>query len=373
VKLPPIFADKYKNMTETTSTSVISGSNSNVDYSRQIDIDDKIRASYGTEGEKILETIYAGLQKYNYGHQTKVGLAVIQDSAGKRCLRLINTPPNFRTADITAFFTGKLFNGYTPQAKSDKGIYIIKFEPELSSIYQDESRHRTPRQKGLWQEEPMYKPDFFKNNPDIYHRTGKKHLLGVLLTLIKPNDTKISHYFTLPIGLSFDFKPIGRIGEFLKRDEKFYENARSELVALRNPKKTLFLNFTGHSGSVAAALAEKGIPIYWQMRGNERTINSLQDWIGKITANTKSNKTCAGLMLEPSHGAKDDVAVSIATLPTAADLQRMGLTTVIVFSENIFGRLHTVDSLVTASDAAFINYLRGLETNGVKVQVSGLD
>jgi len=240
----------------------------------------------------------------------------------------------------------------------------------------------------IWWEEPLYtRKDFFEVNKSIYHKNNPLRTVENLLNMIKPKGSEFGHYYYLPEDLPKGFIPKGRIGDYLRRDETFYEEAKNALKQIKAEKeKTLIINYTGHGPSVAAALAEENIPIYWQidcrtenidprlmmnpnMRLGEREINSLQDWVEIIAKNKWTNNKFSAIILESPH-LIGDTTYAIRGLPTAKDLKEKGFKKVVIFTEEPIGKFNPKDTTV---DDKFKEYIENLMKNGIKAEVIGID
>lgn len=355
-------------------TTPISGDQSYGIYKDTVTIDEAIRNHYGTCGEEILEILYNGIRDYNNSHETKMNLRLVDGDT----IEITNVPPNFSKTDLEQLFAGHSFCGWTPVIKrSESGSLVLKLEQKSGvPLHFFSAKVSTSRKQKKWWKKPKYTlPNFFEINQRLikYFRKNENHSISKLLLMIQPPSNaflSMPHHFNLPEGLPADFIPLGRIEDGLRRDEMFYKHAKITMLKYKNAENTIFFNYTGHQGGVATALAEQSIPLYWQLDGNERIINSLQDWIGIIANNSNKKRTCAGIMLEPNHGLG---SLDASHLPKAEYLQEHGITNIIVFSENRFGRKYSLDAISEKNDPELILYLQNLEKQGFKITVIGLE
>lgn len=212
-------------------------------------------------------------------------------------------------------------------------------------------------------------------NPQIYHRNNEnpqniKTLIDSLLTCKDP----FRIHSIRPNRASDDLVPSGRFGDFLKRDEKFYENAQKALKD-KVVANTLFFNYTGHQGPVAAALSEKGIGSSWNLTLNERIADQMQDWAPLISKNKVDPKLNShGIILEPSHnlGMDGNGVFDVSKLPTPQALKRLGISRVVVFTEDDFNSSVNVDTF-QKTNKEFSSYLRMLQNNHLELEFIGLD
>ena len=223
-----------------------------------------------------------------------------------------------------------------------------------------------------WWEQPKYNPDFFKVNPGTYHRENAKYDISSLQMVAIPKSDAfgIKNYFRIPRRLPEDFVPLGRLNDALKTDEIFFKNTKSILDAkYKNTSNTFFINYTGHQGPVGAALSELNTPVFWQIFGDERIINSLQDWKESYMSNNFKNDTNACLLLEPNHGIPQ---INYDDLPPINTLKEKGINSFVVFTENRYGGSYTTDDLPNI-DPPIIKYLQEAKAAGIDIHVEGVD
>jgi hypothetical protein len=170
--------------------------------------------------------------------------------------------------------------------------------------------------------------------------------------------------------------PSGRLNDGLRRDEIYFINAQESLKN-RNMANTVFFNYTGHQGSVAAALAQRGVPSSWNLTLSERIADQLQDWVPFITShkvNTRLNSH--GVILEPSHalGLDGNGKINISQLPNPETLKKQGITTIAIFTEDKFGVNIDLQGFMTrAPNREFAEYLSTLQQSGLVIHFIGLE
>lgn len=233
-----------------------------------------------------------------------------------------------------------------------------------------------------WWKRPRYAPDFFDKNPAIYHRTRQNPETErqMMQNIILPGQRlprtafqlrlAANQYFTRPTSLPMDFVPAGRIGDELRYEELFFTQAQKALQSLKSLDHILFLNYTGHQGGVGAALADKGIPVYWQLGGNERIINSVYNFQDHFAQNSLAQSSSAAIMLEPNHGG---TRIDVSLLPSAQQLRIAKISEVVVFSEGSpREQPYSIDELI-ATDVNFVKELRSYQKRGIHVRIIGVD
>jgi len=233
---------------------------------------------------------------------------------------------------------------------------------------------RVARINEKWWEHPAHTmPDFLTKN-DIYHKEDVKHDISALKKIVAPkeNPYNIRQFFTIPDELPSNFTPQGRFGQFLKRDEEFFRNTKAILKEkYQDVSHSFFINFTGHQGSIGAALSEVNIPVFWQVIGDDRIINSLQDWKESFIKNDNSNNTNAALLLEPSHWIPA-TSILFGLLPQINTLKENGIKHLIVFTELLYGRSYSLADFPAKSDPPFLSYIQDASKH-LEVIIEGTD
>jgi len=330
---------------------------------------------FGVSGIQTAQNIFKAINDYNNKYQQDPPLKI--DFCGGKFI--IRNSTGVKKDSLDKFLIGYKYSDLTPKIDSQRdpnGNLIIILSPSgiiSSNMGVYNTRHKAIK-SNWWEKDQYTQLDFFKINSNIYRREGAKTPVSDLIKIIQPSKNGkllIPHFFDLPPGLPYSFIPSGRIEDGLKRDEMFYSTAKTEMDKLKNSTNTLFINYTGHQGPVAAVLAENGIPLSWQVKGDERIINSLQDWISFIEKNTCSNNTNTGLILEPDHDRRTRIDVS--NLPSADYLKEKGIRSVVVFAEEAFGGSYALSQFPDTNDPAFKIYLLNLEQSGIDVKIIGLD
>ena len=271
---------------------------------------------------------------------------------------------SFKGSDL--YFEPKKYN----MPKTDRAqislLRLDKFRPAIKDV--------SMRLKNTnWWEKGLNDPKIRAKNPQVPYRLTQTELAPVtMLSQIvnkSPVDSGLSNNVTFG-DVPGDYYPVGRPGDGMKRDAMFYNHAKESLQPFTNTKGTVFINYTGHEGPVAAALAEHNIPLAWQISTpNERVIQQIQDYHRELGANNSSNDSNLGIILEPNHGGN---TINLSNLPSLEYLRQRGLTEVVILSEDIYGTSNTLGS-VKYPDSNFQDYLKGLESNGIKVKIIGLD
>jgi hypothetical protein len=188
----------------------------------------------------------------------------------------------------------------------------------------------------------------------------------------------------IPWGIPPGFVPFGRRGRALDRDRFFEGAAETAIERLGDLSNTFFINYTGHQASVGAALAAKGVTVYWALDVNERIANAMQDRQTVLVGRDRERKTpkrspsAVALMLEPNHPtdlfAPPSSEIRLRELPTLALLRGSSAQRVIVFNEDTAGDDVSVDRMkIGLGDDAFHRYLQTLSYHGIDVRVVGLN
>lgn len=225
-----------------------------------------------------------------------------------------------------------------------------------------------------WYEGKEYKNEqYFRNiSKTILRKIGRGTLtISEMLRLINRN-SKLNNCFMLSDGIPKELIHHGRPGSTIDRDYTFYKYAKEYLM--NNPStNTLYINYTGHSGPVAAALSHENIPLFWQMDlsqdsiTEDRILGQIQDYSSEIIGNTGKNNTNMGLMLECPHGFENTIP---NCLPDAKILLKEGIKKVVVFTEDLFIGYHQKSS---ENIKGIFNYLKGLSHAGIDIEFVGID
>lgn len=215
-------------------------------------------------------------------------------------------------------------------------------------------------------------------NPAMIRKEHTRLDISALTQAIKPKSLEdpfhksleTSHFFTVPKDFPSQFTPTGRIGEGLTRDESFYSAANSYLSSRTDLHHLMFYNYTGHQAPVGAALADKGVPVYWQLNGDERIINAAQDYHESFQNNRFEITDSAAILLEPNHGG---TVILTDRLPTGATLKAAGIYEIVVFSEDPFENQSIDLATSHMPDRNFKDYLVSLQSQGIKITIVGLE
>jgi len=142
-------------------------------------------------------------------------------------------------------------------------------------------------------------------------------------------------------------------------------------------RHTLFLNFTGHGATVAAALAGLNIPIFWQMTtwglATETNFNTIRDYQERLRKNKFTDATNLAIILYPPH-VPSDPGPKIDKLPPADILKRAGIESVVIFTEDDFtGNPIMLEKTEDYHKSPFYRYIDYLNARGLKIVPIGLD
>lgn len=231
--------------------------------------------------------------------------------------------------------------------------------------------------------------------PNLLRRTGERLALadlveGVLTRSAPPRsetEDPLDRFLrtvtrlTIPAGVPSDVVPFGRFNSDLRRDEAYLAATEKVLDRLGVlPGDTFFINYTGHQGAVGAALAHRGVPVYWGLTINERIADALQSFFpdlatrGPAHTQERVSPSATAIMLEPYHLRVGDFRsdIDVAKLPDSTML-RAAAKKVIVFTEDHAGKEPSVDDVhLPRPDEPFRDYLRSLSAAGVEVRVQGV-
>lgn len=244
------------------------------------------------------------------------------------------------------------------------------------------------RMKKPWYEEHSNYLDPREDTPS-YRRPRKLLALSHYLEQLVPSAGLLqkvgcSHFIRLE-SLDSNFIPLGREEGSLRRDEGFAQNLEKYLqtqVLKQLLANTLFINYTGHEGPVASALNKFGIECIWQVKiadahlsyTGKRISEQLHDWTDpEQLKKTSLNPTCFGLILECAHYCSSHI--DITQLPSETGLAAMGISSIVIFTEENFNELNPSQDFTANSvpyDPEFGNYLRRLSKN-YSIQVVGID
>lgn len=128
---------------------------------------------------------------------------------------------------------------------------------------------------------------------------------------------------------------IGRANDRIDRDYLFFVNAENALKNLEI-ENSFFINYTGHCGSVGAALSKIGVPIVWHLFldveaiAEKRVIEQIQDYYYILEENNKTANSF-GLMLESPHGRYE--TFDVGKFPAVEVLKENNIKSVYVFIE----------------------------------------
>ncbi len=229
-----------------------------------------------------------------------------------------------------------------------------------------------------WFQAPIYtRKLYFKNASEcIERKCGRgKFSIQELLEKISPKNNNLKHTMRLS-NVPRSLIHYGRKGDTIDRDYMFYIYAQN-FMREHSSSNTLFINYTGHSGPVAAALAEHNIPTYWQMDLSEdniaedRILGQIQDYINIITKNENTNNSNLALMLEPPHSFIPTVIQS--ALPSIEALKLQKIRKIVIFTEDPFGE---ETNECPNSDTFFLgikSFVDKLTQSGFEIEFVGLD
>lgn len=133
---------------------------------------------------------------------------------------------------------------------------------------------------------------------------------------------------------------VGRRNDRADRDYKFFLNTK-EALSNMDFKNCFFVNYTGHCGSVGAALALEGIPLVWNLKLGEdawaetRIVEQFQDYYQELETKPNEALQSLGLMLECPHGHFE--TFDVEKFPSAEFLSKQKIKKVCVLVEEAFG------------------------------------
>lgn len=176
--------------------------------------------------------------------------------------------------------------------------------------------------------------------------------------------------------------PYGRQNDFIDRDYTFYRYTQQHLQN-EEENGVLYISYTGHTVATASALAEKNIPLIWQMDLSEsgisekRVLEQLQDYSPILTRNNESNTANLGIMLELDHSLSYGYhnyrpTVMKDMLPDIDFLKQIGIKKVKVFTEDIFSNFSKRQTSLKYI-LGIETYLESLRAGGLPVSFVGVD
>ena len=234
----------------------------------------------------------------------------------------------------------------------------------MSDVYMDFMKERLEKAKNnKWHKNDIYFDEsaFLKEIKNNKYKVGmsSKSIKEIKLLLNTPHsDVKFS-------DCDENLIVLGRANSFADRDYKFFINTQNTLSSITT-KNSLFINYTGHCGSVGAALASNKIPLIWVLdlsddaRAEKRVIEQLQDYFSELSTQPTHDNHCFGLMLECPHG--DFETFDIKNFPTIEFLKENNIKNVYVFVEEPAETTVLFDDYNFYHDA-FKEYLVGLKSN----------
>lgn len=229
--------------------------------------------------------------------------------------------------------------------------------------------------KKKWFEDSEYTNEqYFKNASRSIERKKGRGVLSIaqIIDLMNKHVGLINEV-RLSDNLSRKLIHYGRKGDTIDRDFTFYTYAR-EYLDNNKLTNTLFINYTGHSGPVAAALSEQNIPLFWQMDlsqdniAEDRVLGQIQDYSTQISNNNGTNNSNMGLMLECPHGFENTLIHN--DLPTSSDLLAKGIENVVIFTEDPYQEISTATSELIPGIQA---YVEELKKAGIIIKYVGID
>ena len=134
---------------------------------------------------------------------------------------------------------------------------------------------------------------------------------------------------------------LGRRNDRADRDYKFFLNTK-EALSNMDFKNCFFVNYTGHCGSVGAALALEGIPLVWNLKLGEdawaetRIVEQFQDYYQELETKPNEGLQSFGLMLECPHGHFE--TFDVEKFPSAQLLKECGIEKICLLVEEPFDK-----------------------------------
>ena len=168
----------------------------------------------------------------------------------------------------------------------------------------------------------------------------------------------------------------GRIGDTIDRDNEFYIHTKRAIS--KSISKTLFINYTGHCGPVAAAMCENGVTnLIWNLKldtaniAEERILGQLQDYSQSIINTERKGNENIGLLLEPAHGFER--TINYENLPSIDVFKRMGIEHVVILIEKPFDETCSMEDIEKLKDSLFKKYIHLFIDAGITASVIGVD
>lgn len=230
-------------------------------------------------------------------------------------------------------------------------------------------------QQKKWFEEPFYTNfQFFPNTcKSIKYKKGRgMYTVGELSSIFSGQFDSVTLSPNLPESLIV----YGRTGNNIDRDNEFYIHTKNAINP--NTSKTLFINYTGHCGPVAAALCENGITnLIWNLKldtdsiAEQRILGQLQDYSQSLMISERKDSDNIGLLLEPAHGF--DQTIDYYKLPSVGIFQRMGIDHVVILVEKPFDETCSVEDIETLKDEYFKEYIKSFIDAHISVSVVGVN
>lgn len=168
----------------------------------------------------------------------------------------------------------------------------------------------------------------------------------------------------------------GRKGDTIDRDNEFYAHTKRAI----NPSmsKTLYINYTGHCGPVAAALCENGITnLIWNLKldadniAEKRFLGQLQDYSQSLMTPERKDSDSIGLLLEPAHGF--DQTIDYYNLPSVEIFKRLRIEHIVVLLEKPFDGTCSMQDIEALKDEIFKKYIKSFIDAHISVSVIGVD
>ena len=229
-------------------------------------------------------------------------------------------------------------------------------------------------QQKKWFEEPNYTNFRYFSNfcKGIKYKKGRgMHTVGELSSIFSGQFDSV----TLSPNLSESLIVYGRMGEEIDIDNEFYIHTKKAI----NPSasKTLFINYTGHCGPVAAALCENGITnLIWNLKldtdniAEERILGQLQDYSQSLMISERKDSDNIGLLLEPAH--RFVQTIDYCKLPSVEIFQRMRIDHLVILVEEPFDETCPMEYIETLRDKNFIEYIKSFIDAHISVSVIGV-
>lgn len=230
-------------------------------------------------------------------------------------------------------------------------------------------------QQNKWFEKKYYTDfQYFSNTCEsIEYKKGRgMYTVGELSDIFSGQFDSVTLSPNLPESLII----YGRKGDTIDRDNEFY--VHTKMVINPSVSKTLYINYTGHCGPVAAALCENGITnLIWNLKldidnnAEERIIGQLQDYSQSLMNPERKKSDNIGLLLEPAHGF--DQTIDYDNLPSVEIFKRLGMEHVVVFVEKSFDETCSIQDIEALEDENFKKYIKSFINAHISVSAIGID